>query len=48
MGQRTSDWFLGVTWITLWIMWIQAARYVCVQDNSKTYGRILMKFLEYV
>ena len=31
-----------------WIMWIQAARCVCVQDNSKTYGWISMKFLEYV
>ena len=25
--------FLGVIWITVWIMWIQAARCVCVQDN---------------
>ena len=37
-----------VIWITVWIMWIQTARSVCVQDNSKTYGRILIKFLEYV
>ena len=44
MGQRTSDSFWGVIWITVWIMWIQAARCVCVQDNSKTYGRIVMKF----
>ena len=47
MGQRTSDKIMGVIWITVWIMWIQAARCVCVQDNSKTYGRISMKFLEY-
>ena len=25
--------FGGVIWITVWIMWIQAARGVCVQDN---------------
>ena len=48
MGQRTSDSILGVIWITVWIMWVQAARCVCVQDNSKTYGWISMKFLEYV
>ena len=44
MGQGTSDYILGV----IWIIWIQAARCVCVQDNSKTCGWILMKFLEYV
>ena len=32
----------------IWIIWIQAARCVCVQDKSKTYGRILMKFSGYV
>ena len=29
-------------------IWIQAARCVCVQDSSKTYGQILMKFSGYV
>ena len=53
MGQRTSDMILSVIWITVWIMWIQAAscqaaRCVCVQDNSKTYRLTLIKFLEYV
>ena len=44
MGQGTSDYILGV----IWIIWIQAARCVCVQDKSKTYGRILMKLSGYV
>ena len=43
MGQGTSDEILGV----IWIIWIQAARCVCVQDKSKTYGWILMKFSRY-
>ena len=48
MGQRTSDSFWGVIWITVCIMWIQAARCVYVEDKSKTYGQILMKFSGYV
>ena len=31
-------------WITVWIIWIQAARCVCVQYSSKSHGWILMKF----
>ena len=48
MGQGTSDLILGVIWITVWIIWIQAVRCICEQDNSKTYGWILMKFSGYV
>ena len=44
MVQGTSDYIFGV----IWIIWIQAARCVCVQDKSKTYGWILMKFSGYV
>ena len=44
MGQGISDSILGV----IWIIWIQAARCVCEQDNSKTDSRILMKFSGYV
>ena len=44
MGQGTSNKIFGV----IWIIWIQAARCVCEQDNSKTYGRIWMKFSGYV
>ena len=48
MGQGTSDLILGVIWITVWIIRIQAAICVCVQCSSKTYGWILMKFSGYV
>ena len=48
MGRGTSDKILGVIWITVWIIRIQAARCVCVQDKSKTYGQILIKFSGYV
>ena len=48
MGRGTSDYILGVIWITVWIIRIQAARCVCVQYSSKTYGWILMKFSGYV
>ena len=44
MVQGTSDYIFGV----ISIIWIQAARFVYVQDKSKTYGRILVKFLGYV
>ena len=30
-------------WVCLWV-----CEFVCEQDNSKTYGRILMKFSGYV
>ena len=43
MGQGTSDSILGVIWTTVWIIWIQAARCVCEQDNSKTYGHIFFQ-----
>ena len=36
MGKGTSDYLLEVIWITVWIMWIQGARSVSVQDNSKS------------
>ena len=48
MGQGTNDKILEVIWITVWIIWIKAARFVCEQDNSKTYGWIFMKFSGYV
>ena len=48
MGRGTSDQILGVIWITVWIIRIQAARCVCVQYSSKTYGWNLMKFSGYV
>ena len=48
MGRGTSDPILGLIWITVWIIRIQAARCVRVQYSSKTYGWILMKFSGYV
>ena len=48
MVRGTSDYILRVIWITVCIIWIQAARCVCVQCSWKTYGQILMKFSGYV
>ena len=40
-GKGRNDSILRVIWTTIWI---QAARCVYVQDKSKTYGWIFMKF----
>ena len=46
MGQETSDLILGVIWITVWIIWIQA--FFKGSYSQIILGWILMIFLGYV